>query len=392
MFEKALQGSIKYWLWLLFLMLFVIIGFICWLFEHHYGSGVVTGLHRDLTWGFQVGQLAFFVGVAASAVTIVLPYYLHNYKEFSKIAILAEFLAVGAVIISMLSVFVIMGKPERVFHVLRFATPHSIIFWDLVVLSIYLFLNLLCGWVTLHSYYKDTPYPSWLKPFIYWAIIWAPSIHIVTAFLFQGLPGRHYWLTAVMAARFLASAFSAGPALLIICALLLKNLTKFDVGEKALQTVAKILIYSFIINLLLFGFEIFTAFYSGIYTHMSPFIYLFLGYEGHFEWVPFTWISYILAVVGLILLLIPATRKREATLVFACISVFISVWIEKGVLLMIGGFTPNVYETITPYYPALPEIMIEAGVWSIGFIVITILYKITFEVFKSKELAVKLKK
>jgi len=392
MVEKALKGGVKYWLWLLFLATFVIIGFLCWQYEHHYGAGVATGLHRDLTWGFQIGQLAFFVGVAASAVTIVLPYYLHNYKEFSKLTILAEFLAVGAVMIAMLSVFVVMGQPTRVMNVLLYPTPNSLIFWDLVVLSTYLFLNLLCGWTVLHSYYKEASYPSWLKPFIYWAIIWGPSIHIVTAFLLQGLPGRHYWLTAIMAPRFLASAFSAGPALLIVLAILLKKLTKFDVGEKALQTVAKMATYAFIINLLFFGFEAFTAFYSGIHSHMAPFLYLLFGYEGHTEWVSFMWVSLILAIVGLILLLIPATRKNETTLVLACIFVFVSVWIEKGLLLMIGGFTPNVFETVTPYFPALPEVLVQAGVWAIGFGAITILYKITVEVFKSKELAVKLKK
>ncbi|MGC9110116.1 MAG: sulfate reduction electron transfer complex DsrMKJOP subunit DsrP [Caldimicrobium sp.] len=392
MVEKALKGGLKYWLWLLFLASLVVIAFLAWQYEHHYGAGVATGLHRDLTWGFQIGQLAFFVGVAASAVPVVLSYYLHNYKEFSKLTILAEFMAVGAVLIAMLSVFVVMGQPTRVFNVLLYPTPHSLIFWDLVVLSTYLFLNILCGWMVLHSYYKEATYPSWLKFFIYWAIIWGPSIHIVTAFLLQGLPGRHYWLTAIMAARFLATAFSAGPALLIILAILIRKLTQFDVGERALQTVAKIVIYAFIINLLLFAFELFTAFYSGIHTHIAPFLYLFVGYEGHSEWVPFAWISMILAVIGLILLLIPYTRKKETTLVLGCFAIFFSVWIEKGLLLMVGGFTPNVFETVTPYYPALPEVLIQAGVWAVGFLVITILYKITIEVFKSKELVVKLKK
>ncbi len=392
MIEKALKGGIKYWVWLLFLASLVGIGFLCWQYEHHYGAGVATGLHRDLTWGFQIGQLAFFVGVAASAVTIVIPYYLHNYKEYAKITILAEFLAVGAVMIAMLSVFVVMGQPTRVMNVLLYPTPNSLIFWDLVVLSTYLFLNLLCGWSVLHSYYKEAPYPSWVKPFIYWAIIWGPSIHIVTAFLLQGLPGRHYWLTAIMAPRFLASAFSAGPAFLIILAVLVKKLTKFDVGEKAIQSIAKTIVYAFIINLLFLGFEVFTAFYSGIHSHKAPFLYLLFGYEGHAEWAWAMWGSLILAVVGLVILLIPSARKKETPLVLGCLSIFLSTWMEKGLLLMIGGFTPNVFETVTPYFPALPEFLVQAGVWSIGLIVITLLYKITVSVFQSKELAIKIKK
>lgn len=391
MVEKALKGSIKYWLWLLFLASLVGIAFYFWLYEHHYGAGVTTGLHRDLTWGFHIGQLAFFVGVAASAVMIVLPYYFHNYKEFGRITILAEFLAVGAVIIAMLSVFVIMGQPTRVFYVLLYPTPNSIIFWDLVVLSTYLFLNLLCGWTVLHAEYKGTKYPSWLKPFIYWAILWGPSIHIVTAFLLQGLPGRHYWLTAIMAPRFLASAFAAGPALLIVISMLLKNLVKFDVGQRAVQTISKIVIYAFIVNLLFLFFEMFTAFYSGIPSHKAPFLYLFFGYEGHAEWVPVMWFSLILGFIGLVILLIPSLRKNETTLTVGAIAVFLSVWIEKGVALMIGGFTPNVYETVTPYQPTFPEFMIAVGVWSLGFLIITVLYKIALSVYQSKNLAVKLK-
>ncbi len=392
MVEKALKGSWRYWLWLLFLGSLVLFGFSFWLYEHHVGAGVVTGLHRDLTWGFQIGQLAFFVGVAASAVTIVIPYYLHNYREYAKITILAEFLAVGAVIIAMLSVFVIMGQPTRVMNVLLYPTPNSLIFWDLVVLSTYLFLNLLCGWAVLHSYYKEGPYPSWVKIFIYWAILWGPSIHIVTAFLLQGLPGRHYWLTAIMAPRFLASAFSAGPALLIILALLVKKLANFDVGERALQTIAKTIIYAFIINLLFLGFEIFTAFYSDIHSHKAPFLYLLFGYEGHSEWVWAMWFSLVLAIIGLVILLIPNLRKRETTLALGSLAVFFSTWLEKGFLLMVGGFTPNVFETVTPYFPKVGEVAIQAGVWSIGLIVITILYKIAISVFQSKELAVKLQK
>ncbi|MCS7149305.1 MAG: polysulfide reductase NrfD [Caldimicrobium sp.] len=389
MVEKALRGGVWYWLWLLLLVSFIGLAFYFWLQEHHHGAGMLTGLHRDLTWGFHIGQLAFFVGVAASAVMIVLPYYFHNYKEFGKITVLAEFLAVGAVIIAMLSVFVVMGQPTRVLYVILNPTPNSLIFWDLTVLSTYLFLNLLCGWMVLHSEYKGTKYPSWLKPFIYWAILWGPSIHIVTAFLLQGLPGRHYWLTAIMAPRFLASAFSAGPALLIVIALLLKKIANFNVGDKAIQTISKIVIYAFIINLLFLFFEVFTAFYSGIHSHMAPFLYLFFGYEGHREWVPVMWASMILGIVGLVLLLIPSLRRSETTLTLGAISIFLSVWIEKGVALMVGGFTPNVFETVTPYKPTIPEIMIATGVWSLGLLIITVLYKITLSVYESKNLAVK---
>jgi len=388
MLEKALVGSKKYWLWVLFLLSIIFMGFLCYLYQFKVGLGI-TGMSRDVSWGFYIANFTFLVGVAASAVMVVLPYYWHNYKEFGKITILGEFLAVAAVTMCILFVFVDLGQPMRVLNVLRFPTPNSIMFYDVIVLSGYLLLNLLCGWTVLHAEYKGTKYPSWLKPFIYLAIVWAPSIHIVTAFLYQGLPGRHFWLTAIMAPRFLASAFSSGPALIIVVALLLKKVANFDAGKKAINTLSKIVAYAFVINVLLFLFELFTAFYSGIHSHQAPIKYLFVGLEGHAEWVPFMWTSYILAAIAIILLVIPALRRNETTLALACIAVFLSCWIDKGIGLITGGYTPTPFETITPYRPTLPEIGITLGVWATGFLIMTILYKIALEVKSSKELVVK---
>ncbi len=388
MIEKALRGSKKYWLWLAFLASIIFIGFLCYLKQWQVGLGI-TGMSRDVSWGLYIANFTFLVGVAAGAVMIVLPYYWHNYKEYGKITVLGEFLAVAAVLMCLLFIFVDLGKPMRALNVLRYPTPHSVFFFDACVLSGYLLLNILCGWTVLHSEYKGTKYPSWLKPFIYLAILWAPSIHIVTAFIYQGLPGRHFWLTAVMAPRFLASAFCAGPAFIIIVALLLKRVANFDPGKKAIESLSKTVAYAFIINILLFFFELFTSFYSGIPSHKAPIKYLFVGLHGHAEWVPFMWAGAILAAIAIILLVIPATRKNEATLVLACISVFLACWIDKGIGLIVGGYTPTPLETITVYRPTLPEIGIALGVWAVGFFVLTVLYKIIIEVKKSKELVVK---
>jgi len=388
MLEKALVGSKKYLLWVLFLLSIIFIGFLCYLYQLKVGLGI-TGLSRDVSWGFYIANFTFLVGVAASAVMVVLPYYWHNYKEFGRVTILGEFLAVAAVSMCILFVIVDLGQPMRALNVLRYPTPNSILFYDVIVLTVYLLLNLICGWTILHAEYKGTKYPSWLKPFIYLAIVWAPSIHIVTAFIYQGLPGRHFWLTAIMAPRFLASAFSSGPALIIILALLLKKIANFDVGKKSIETLAKIVAYAFVINILLFLFEVFTAFYSGIHSHQSPIKYLFYGFEGHAEWVPFMWTSYILAAIAVVLLIVPSLRKNETTLAFACIAVFLSSWIDKGIGLITGGFTPTPFETVTPYTPTLPEVGITLGVWATGFLILTILYKIVLGVKSSKELVVK---
>lgn len=379
MLEKALSGSNRYWAWIFFLLAVIGVGFIAYMKQFNEGLGI-TGLSRDVSWGLYIGQFTFLVGVAASAVMLVIPYYLHDFKKFGKIVILGEFLAVSAVIMCVLFIMADMGQPMRVANILLHPTPGSIVFWDVVVLNGYLLLNLIIGWTTLGADRKGVKPPDWVKPLIYLSVPWAVSIHTVTAFLYAGIPGRHFWLTAVMAARFLASAFAGGPALLIILALLVRKFSKFDPGTEAIQAIGKIVTYAMFANVFLLGLEFFTAFYSNIPGHMHPFHYLYVGIDGHTKMVPLMWLSSILAVVALAILVFPNLRRNESVLAFACVALFSSLWIDKGFGLIIGGFVPNMFEGITEYWPTFLETLITAGVWGIGFLILTILYKVAIAV------------
>ncbi len=379
MLEKALTGSRRYWGWIFFLLAVIGVGFIFYLRQFAYGLGM-TGMSRDVSWGLYIGQFTFLVGVAASAVMLVIPYYLHDFKKFGKILILGEFLAVASVVMCMLFIMVDMGQPMRVMNLVLHPSPNSVMFWDAIVLNGYLLLNIIIGWNTLEADRKEVPPPTWLKPLIYLSIPWAISIHTVTAFLYAGLPGRPFWLSAIMAARFLASAFAAGPALLIILALIVRKLTKFDPGKEPIQALGKIVTYAMIASVFFLILEVFTAFYSRIPGHMASFEYLYVGLDGFSKLVPIMWVSTVLAVVSIILLVIPGTRKNESILAFACGAVFVSLWIDKGFGLIVGGFVPNPFDRVTEYWPTLPETIITIGVWAIGFLVLTVLYKVAISV------------
>lgn len=379
MLERALTGDKRYYRWIMFLLVLMGLGFASYLYQFNKGL-TITGMSRDVSWGFYIAQFTFLVGVAASAVMVVLPYYLHDVKVFGRITILGEFLAIASVTMCLLFIVVDLGKPMRLLNVLLYPTPNSVLFWDMVVLNGYLFLNLLIGWNVLEAERKGTHYPNWVKPLIYLSIPWAVSIHTVTAFLYAGLPGRHYWLTAIMAARFLASAFASGPALLILLAFLVKKYTKFDPGKEAINKLSQIITYAMIISLFFVGLEVFTAYYSNIPTHKEALQYLFFGIHGHGRLVPFMWLFLILAVVALVLLINPNTRKKEKTLKIACLATFFSMWLEKGLGLVIAGFIPNPFNELREYAPTVPELMIALGVWATGFFVLTVLYKIATSV------------
>lgn len=379
MLEKALYGSKRYYAWVGLLMILIAIGLVAYLKQFNYGLGV-TGLSRDVSWGLYISQFTFMVGVAASAVMVAIPYYLHDYKTFGKIVILGEFLAVAAVVACVLFIFVDLGQPTRVLNIVLHPTPGSIMFWDMVVLTGYLVLNFVIGWSVLGYEKKGFPAPRWVKVLTYIAIPWAISIHTVTAFLYAGLPGKHYWLTAIMAARFLASAFAAGPALLIILCMILRKLTSFKTSTRAIQSLATIVVYAMIANVFFFLLEVFTAFYSNIPGHMATFQYLFAGLGGYNNLVPLMWSAAVLAFLGIILLLIPKWRRNEKVLFLALIAVFVAAWLDKGIGLVLGGFVPNALGHVTEYIPTGAELAIIMGVYAIGLLILTVLYKVVIAV------------
>ena len=374
MLEYALRGDRKYWTWLMLLTAFIAVGFMFYLRQYQVGLSI-TGMSRDVTWGFYIAQFTFLVGIAASAVMVVLPYYLHNWKVFGRITALGEFLAISAVIMCMLFILVDMGQPARILNIFLYPSPRSIMFWDMIALSGYLLLNVLISRVTLDSERKGLAPPNWIRPIILMSIPWAISIHTVTAFLYAGLSARPFWMTAVLAPRFLASAFASGPALLILLVIVLKKLTGFDAGREPVQKLALIVTYALCAHVFLILMELFTVFYSGIPEHVSHFQFLLSGSGGR-DLMLWEWVSMILALVALALLISPRMRSNEKALVFCCSALFVSIWIEKGMAMIIAGFVPSPLGRFTPYHPTMPELLISVGIYGIGAFLITVFFRI----------------
>ena len=382
MIEKALTGNKVYWSWVAILLALILLGINSYSQQLTYGL-TVTGMGRDVSWGVYIAQFTFLVGVAASAVMVVLPYYLHDYKEFGKIVIIGEFLAVSAATICLLFIIADMGHPDRVFYVLLYPHPNSMVFWDVQVLNGYLLINIVSGWTVLEAERKGISPPNWVKPIIYLSIVWAVSIHTVTAFLYAGTPGRHLWLTAVLAPRFLASAFAVGPSLLILISFILRKFADFDVGDKAIRKLVTIATYAAIANFFFVGAELFTAFYSNIPGHKHSLQYLFFGLDGKDQLVPWMWFSMIVGIVSVLIMLYQQRRPSQKLLIASCSGIVVSLWIDKGIGLIIGGFVPSPMEEVVEYFPTFIEITVTLGIWAIGLLILTALLKVAVAVKKA---------
>ncbi len=379
MLEKALIGRKWYWTWLLFLLLIFGVGFIFYLRQFDDGLGL-SGMSRDVPWGIYISQFTFLVGISASTVIVVITYYLHNHKAFGKIVVLGELLSVAALIMCQLFLFINLGQPTRLLNIVLHPTPNSILFWGIVLLFGYMLLNIVISHITLGAENKGMDPPRWIRPLIYISIPWAIGIFTAIAFLYSTLLGRHFWLSAIMVTRFSAAAFASGIALLIILSLIVKKLTRFDPGIDAIQGLGKIVAYAMVANVFFLSLQFITAFYSNIPAHMHSFKYLYIGVEGKAKLVPLMWISTFLAITSLPLLLLTHLRRNETSLAFACLAVYISLLIDIGVGSIVGGFIPNPFEKITEYWPTLSEMLISLGVWALGFLILSGLYKIAVSV------------
>lgn len=387
MIEKAFvkQSGKAFWAWILCLLAVIVVG--CGAYAYQMMEGFhVTGMSRDISWGLYIGHLTFFVGVAAGGVMIVLPYYFHNVKEYGRITVIGEFLAIAALIMALLFVVVDVGAPMKILNVWLYWTPRSMLCWDSLVIPIYLLLNLVVGYQVLQAENKGVSYKKWVKVLALISVPFAFSIHIVTAFLYAGLPSRHFFLTAVLPAKFLASAFATGPALIILICLLLNKLTGFNAGEKAIKMLATTAIYAYIVTIIMILSEFFVAFYSNVPSHKAALTYLFFGHHGHNQFVPLMMLFTALVVLALVLLVPTKLRYQKNAMIFGSLAIFFSMYIEKGLTFVIGGLSENPFGEITPYYPTVPEIVIIIGIFAIGIFILSLLLKMAMVTKKDNDL------
>jgi Ni/Fe-hydrogenase subunit HybB-like protein len=381
--QRLFQGPPSYYAWLVFLL--GLIGAGIWGYESQFMEGLaITGMTDQVSWGLYIGNFTFLVGVAAAAVLLIIPAYIYDFGPIKEIAILGEILAICALIMGMLFVTLDLGHPERVWHLLPFiGTPNfpaSLLDWDILVLNGYLFINIGIATYLLAIIYLEKKEKKWLyMPLVLISIPWAIAIHTVTAYLYNGLGARPFWNTAILAPRFLASAFCSGPALCIIIFQLVRKFTKFKVKDEALFKIAEMIAIAMGINLLFLGAEVFKELYTDSW-HKASIIYLFAGLHGHTGLVKWIWTAITFNFLGFLLFLIPVTKKNFVTLNLACILVIVGVWLEKGLGFIVPGFIPSPLGEIWEYWPKIPEIMISIGVWGVGLLIYTLALKIAIPI------------
>ena len=215
---------------------------------------------------------------------------------------------------------------------------------------------------------------------MYIAVMWAVSIHLVTAFLLAGLPARPFWNTALLGPRFLASAFTAGPGVRDRAALV--HPAGDEVRRSPTAPFAKLALITTVaaqINLVMLLSELFYKFYSPTHHGINA-RYLFFGSDGHHALVPWIWTAIALNVLATVALMIHPLRRNPRWLMPACAMLFVGIWIEKGIGLVIPGFVPSPLGEIVEYTPTWVELGVTAGIWALGLFVLTVLVRVALPI------------
>jgi Ni/Fe-hydrogenase subunit HybB-like protein len=381
--KAIFKGGTAYKVWVGVLLLFGAVGVGVYYLQATQGL-IVTNMRDPVPWGWYIANFTFLVGVAAAAVVLVIPAYLYRYKPIGEIVLLGECMAIAAVSMCLMFILLDMGRPERAWHMIPllgiFNFPQSILTWDVVVLPGYLVLNLFLLTYALAKIYNGKDYQTrFVWPFILLSVPAAISIHTVTAFLYLGLPSRPFWNAAVLAPRFIASAFCSGPAFMLLIFQVVRRNTKLKIKDEALFKVGELITYAMAFNLFFLISEIFKERYSAT-AHLASMDYLFYGLNGHNHLVPWIWTAVLFNSIAFVLLLIPELRRNLRMLNIACGLIFVGVYIEKGMGLVFPGFTPSTLGEIYDYMPNRLELVISLAVWAIGMLIFTVFTKVTIAI------------
>ncbi len=239
------RGGTAYYAWIGALLVLILVGAFG-LIDQFSNGLIATNMRDQVSWAFYIGNFTFLVGVAAAAVLLVIPAYIYNWKPIKEITIFGELLAISAIVMCLGFVISDIGRPDRFWHLIPFVgrmnVPSSLLGWDVIVLNLYLALNLVIVTYLLYCSFTNREHKgAFVNPLIILSIPAAIGIHTVTAFVYNGLPGRPFWNSAILAPKFIASAFCSGPAILLILLQILRRTTRLEIKDEAIWKIAELM-------------------------------------------------------------------------------------------------------------------------------------------------------
>lgn len=392
--------------WYFLLIMFAIVGIWGWFVQIRDGLGV-TGMRDYVSWGMYIGNFVFFVAVSLIGFLISSALHLLKIHWAKPISRVAEQIAIAAVALAGIIIVMDMGRPDRFLNIFlhgRFASP---IIWDVTVVTTYLVISVLLFYIPLIpdlALIRDRgtdDIPKW-KMNIYkilalgWKgnaeqyklvshamrilmILIIPvglSIHTVTSWLFAATL-RSGWDTTIFGPYFVAGAFVAGSAAVVILMYAYRNRyglkdyfgeVQFDYMGKLLVLVCLVYLYFNVNEFLVPAYKMKTA--EGIHLRN-----LFTG-----SYSTMFWFTQIFGLILPIVLMVCKFFRKPVPLTIISVFILVASWFKRYVIVvptMEHPFLPvqNVPENFQHYSPTSIEVMITIFPFMMSLLIITVLAK-----------------
>lgn len=385
-FREGLRGPTAYKMVLAGLSIMAAYGIYLWVFVQHApvflgaeeGGLVLTGVNENVPWGLYISFFTFWVGVAASAVIFSFAAYVFNDKEFKKIVAFAEAQAVIALIITVWGIVANLGRPLRALVLMpQFSNLRSMLDWDFIVIFTYMTLNAVAFVYTIHLLRQGRELPRrFIVPFMIISTPFAIGIHTVTAWIFHALTARPALNTALLAPRFIATAFASGPALLLLLVYLLEKTTGwFKVDMSVYRKTLNVIVIALATGLFFTLAEFHEVFwYTSEPLKQEQMAATLLGGSIPILTTLF-WLWLSLGVAATLLGMVPRVRASKAGIAFVALVTFTAVFAEKTLATILPGFVVNPLGLEATYEITPIEVFVSIGIHSAVLILFAVLVR-----------------
>ena len=408
---KALLGhivntSLKYKLWIAFLLLIIVIGGYAYYRQLKLGL-IVTAMRDYTSWGIYISNFVFFVAISlvGSLFSSILKL---NKNEWSRpLTRVSEIIAVAAIICAAVIIIVDMGRPDRIFYVITHLRIQSPIIWDVIIIATYLVISILLLYISLLpdiALCRDrlTEIPKWKKKmYRILAINWnnhpeqvakllkvnkilaiavlpvAFAIHTVTSWLFA-TTWRPGWDSTNLGPYFVSGAFMAGAAVIIVAMYFIRKHLKLKayITENHFEKMGKLLVLLSLVYL-----------YFNINEYLGP-AFKMVGVEGEHitelfvgNYAPLYWFVQLGGLIFPIILLTFKVFRKPLPLFIISIFVILGAWFKRFLIVIPSLQHPylpiqGVDESYLHYNPTWEEWAITMSSFAWLLLIITILIKL----------------
>jgi molybdopterin-containing oxidoreductase family membrane subunit len=392
-------------LWISLLLIIILFG--CYAYYIQLRDGLkVTALRDYASWGLYISNFVFFVAISLVGALISSILRLTNFEWHRPLTRIAEIIAVAGILFAGLIIVVDMGRPERLLYLFNHGRIQSPIMWDVIVVSTYLvtsvlflYLPLLPAIALCRDVLTEKPgWQRWMYRFLslgwdgnekQWKIMkrsvailsvlvipLAISIHTVTAWLFATTlrPG---WDSTNFGPYFVAGAFQAGTACVIIAMFVFRKVYKFEkyITTEHFNNMGKLLVFLCLIYAYFNVNEYLIPAYKMRTAEAKLLNNLFTG--------PASVVYWSVQVFGMALpavLLLFQKARRPLPITIISFFVVVGAWLKRYLIvtpILLNPYTPiqNVPANWATYFPSWVEIAIVSASLAGVLLVITLFSK-----------------